>query len=358
MRAYRPLAVVAVVAAVIGGAGWSMRRFEVPPAAGAPGSSVVALVNDAPITADDLDVRLDEILPSASYHGRVDANRLLSLRRAALDELVLDELIYREAVAVGQSAPRAAVDAEVAAVRARFETADLFAAALREYGMSEAQLRARATRTVLVREQRAARTRQAIGRTDIEAYYRDNAATFQRPEQAHLLEILIRADPADKASSRAAARKARTILGRLRRGEAFAPIARALSEDEYRVKDGDMGLVHRGRLDPAFDAAVFAAPPGRFAIAESLYGYQVFMVLERRPATQLSLQEARPIIAARLERRRREEARRAWRAQLLSAARVTIFDPALRNARPADLGAAQTTLASRMRAGTQPGSGQ
>ncbi|HEY3380598.1 MAG TPA: peptidylprolyl isomerase [Vicinamibacterales bacterium] len=300
-------------------------------------ASTVALVEGQAITADDLDLRLSEILPMASYHGRIEPARLVSLKRAALDELVLDELIYREAVAHGQHPASDAVDTEVSAARARFDSVDEFAAALRENGLDEAGFRARAGRSILVRAARAAHARLEVSAADIAAYYRDNGAKFQRPDQVHLLEILFRVDPADPTSRGPAERKARVVLARLRQGESFAVLARDLSEDEYRVKDGDMGLVHRGRLDREFEDAVFTAPLRQPALARSLYGVQVFEVVERQPAAQLTLDEAWPDIGVRLTRQRRSEDLRAWKAHLLAGSHVEIRDAALRGAQPAEL---------------------
>ena len=321
---------------------------------GRSAASVVATVNGSAIAVDDLEVRLAEILPVASYHGQVEPDRLLALRRTALDELVLDELIYRESIAQGRVAAPKDIDADLAAAKARFDDEASFELALKENHLTEEEFRGRLAKSTLVREARAARARQVVTEADIAAYYEANASKFLRPEQAHLLEILVRVDPADPASAPKAEREAHRLFARIAGGEDFGAVARSHSDDEYRVKDGDMGLVHRGRLDEAFDAAVFQAPVNRLGVARSLYGFQVFKVLERRPPTQLSLAEAGPIIRESLERRRRDEAVRAWHTRLLAAARVEIRDPALRAARPADL-AAPIALAARLRTPAREG---
>ncbi len=304
----------------------------------APGAAqAVASVNGTIITTDDLDLRLSQILPLASYHGNLPPERLLSLKRAALDELVLDELIYREAAAAGRRPSSAAVDVEVSSARARFESDNAFSAALRENGLDEAAFRERMGRAVLVREAREAHSHPEVTDADLAAYYRDNGAKFQRPEQVRLRQILFRVDPADPATAGPAEAKARAALSRLRQGEPFGPLARRESEDEYRVKDGDMGLVHRGRLDRAFEDAVFAAPVGQLQLARSLYGFQVFEVLERQAPAQLTFDQARPIIAERLVRQRRAEDLRAWKARLLNGAHVQIRDAALLRVGPAAL---------------------
>jgi parvulin-like peptidyl-prolyl isomerase len=308
-------------------------------AAGGPRASgpAVALVNGTAITADDLDLRLSQILPLASYHGHLPPDQMLSLRRAALDELVLDELIYREAVAAGRRPSPAAVDAEVSSARARFDSDEAFAEALQENGIDAATFRERLGRAVLVRDARDAHGRVEVAEAEISAYYRANGARFQRPEQVHLRQILFRVDPADAATAGPAESKARAALADLRRGVPFGPLARRLSEDEYRVKDGDMGFVHRGRLDADFEGAVFAAPVGRPSLARSLYGFEVFEVLERQPPAQLTFDQARPLIAEPLVRQRRTDGLRAWKARLLAKAHVQIRDAALLGARPAEL---------------------
>ena len=298
----------------------------------------VAYVNGTAITSDDLDVRLSQILPLASYHGNLPPDRIVSLKRTALDELVLDELIGREAVVAGRRPASSAVEAEVAAARARFESDEAFSAALKDNGLTLASFRDRLGRAVLVREAREARERVGVSDADVAAYYRENGTKFQRPEQVHLRQILFRADPADAATAVAAEARAQAALRSLRQGEPFGALARRLSEDEYRVKDGDMGFVHRGRLDAAFEDAVFAAPAGQPAVARSLHGSEVFEVLERQPAVQLTLDEARPIIVDRLTRQRRADGFKAWKARLLAAASVQIRDAELAAARPAEFG--------------------
>jgi len=346
---------VLLAALTAGSAGYLLWARQQPAAASSP---TVAAVNGTALTTDDLEIRLAEVLPVASYHGRVEESRLLSLRRTALDDLILDELIYQEAFGEGRRARAAAVDEELAAVKGRFDSADAFAASLQENGISERELRERLARTVLVREAREAHAPQVVSDADVEAYYRNNATKFVRPEQVHLLEILVRVDPGDSKSEASAGRNARSILARLERGQAFDAIARAESQDEYRVKDGDMGFVHQGRLDAEFEAAVSAAAPGKFHLARALYGFQVFKVVERQPAVQLSLNEARPLILERLQRQRREDAERRWHKALLSQARVEILDVSLKNAKPAELPEAALRFRAKPRPATGGGNGQ
>lgn len=297
----------------------------------------VAIVNARRIVKSELDARVAEILPMASFHGSVDPARRLTFERTALDELVLDELIYEDAVDRGATVSGTEIDAELAKARARFANADEYAQALAESGLTERGYREELGRLLTITAARRARVTPAVADADVRAYYALNANRFMRPEEVRLREMLIRVDPSDPSSARPAERRARALAQRLAGGADFGRLARSESEDEYHVKDGDMGWVHRGRLDADLERAVFAAPTRSVQVARSLYGFHVFEVLERRPPTQLSLDEARPIIADFLRRDRQATSSRLLRESLLARARVEILDPGLRQAQPAVL---------------------
>jgi peptidyl-prolyl cis-trans isomerase C len=333
---------VAVGLLVIAGVSYRYWR-SAPPTS--PASPVVARVNETGISARELELRLAQILPMASFHGSIEPSRMLGLKRAALDDLILDELIYREGVKSGQPADAAAVEEEIAKAKQRFATVAEYEEALAQNGMTEAAFRGYSARKVLIRQARQAHADQEVTDADAEAYYRANAGMFLRPEQVHLFELLIKVDPSNPKSAGPAERKARTLAKRIRAGEPFGPLARENSEDEYRVKDGDVGVVHRGRLDADFEAAVFEARLGEVCVTRSLYGFHVFKVLDRQPATQLTFAEAKPIILERLARTRREDAERTWHAALRATAKITLLDPALRDATPAQLPAFRSVKA-------------
>jgi parvulin-like peptidyl-prolyl isomerase len=302
-----------------------------------PAGPVVALVDGVPVRGDEVDVRLSDILPFASYHGRIEGERMLALRRAALDLVVLDTLVYQEALEAGLKPDEAAVDAAVAEVIGRFPSRAEFERALADARLTERDVRERHERADVVRAARRAHQPRPVTESDVVAYYGANAAKFERPEQRRLVELLVRIDPADPASIQRAEHKAKALAARATRGEDLGNLARGFSEDEYRVKDGDMGFVHRGRLDEELDAAVFAAPVGRVSVAREFRGFTVFKVLAAESPRRLTLDEARPIIRERLTRQRAESAAAAWRAALLKSARIEILEPGLRAARPAEL---------------------
>jgi len=321
---------VTVVAAVVAGA-WLR-----PPAD--PADAPVARVNRARVTERDVAIRLSELLPMASFHGNLAPSKLLALRRTALEELVLEELMLQEASAAGLTPAAPAVDEEVARARQRFGSDTEFERALGEIGLTPALFRRYMARAVLVRRVQEAHVPPVPTDADARTYYERNASKFVRPARVHLLEILTAIDPAGgRAAERRAAAKANDLLRQLRTGADFGALARTASEDAYRVKYGDVGWVHRGRLDPDLEAAVFAAPLDRVRVARSLSGIHVFTVIAREPERQLTFDEARTSILERLGRERRDSARAAWHARLRQRARVEILDMKLAGTEPATI---------------------
>jgi len=329
------LVALLVVLAAAGAAllAWQLREPTVPQ------SPAVATVNATAITGKELDVRLASVLPMASYHGNLSPEKLASLKRAALDELILEELVWQDADRQGLSPEASVVEAELDGVKRRFGSEEQFEAALQEDGITLDAYRRWLARKVLVREERQKRAAlHEPTEADIAGYYETNGAKFTRPEQIRLQEILLKVDPVGaEADERAIEATADAVARRLRRGEPFELVAEETSQDAWAVKGGNLGWVHQGRLDPDLETAAFAAPVGEIGRARSIHGFHVFRVLEREPARQLTLDEARPAIADRLQQARRDAIRQAWEDGLRTAARIEILDPVLRDATPAEL---------------------
>ena len=303
-----------------------------------PTSPPVAHVNGVSITERDVAVRLSELLPMTSFHGRIAPEKLLALRRTALDELVLEELILREALDGGLRPTRRAVDLEVEHVRQRFGSDEAFDQALASNGLTRLTFRRHMERAVLLRQAKDAQLPPEPDDADALTYYRGNAGKFIRPEQVHLLEMLVAVDPAGgRSADRAAQAKVNALMGELKAGADFGTLAWNESQDAYRVKNGDLGWVHRGRLDPDLEAAVFAAPVGTLRVARSLSGFHLFKVLARQPDRQLSFEEARTSIVDRLRRERRDAADAAWHERLRRDARIDIVDAELARAEAAEI---------------------
>jgi peptidyl-prolyl cis-trans isomerase D len=100
-------------------------------------------------------------------------------------------------------------------------------------------------------------------------------------KQVRARHILIKAAAdADEATKAAARKKAEAALARATKGEDFAKLARALSEDTgSAAQGGDLGYNKRGKMVAPFDDAQFALKAGELSsVVESRFGYHVIKV--------------------------------------------------------------------------------
>jgi peptidyl-prolyl cis-trans isomerase D len=137
--------------------------------------------------------------------------------------------------------------------------------------------------------------------------YNKNKARFSTPEKRSASHIQISvakdAKPADDAAAKA---KAQAILAEVQKNpNDFAKIAKAQSQDPGSAEiGGDLGVVEKGLL-PAkqIEDAVFSLKEGEVGnLVRSDFGYHIVKLTKLVPASQKSLDEAKPEITADLKK--------------------------------------------------------
>ena len=124
-----------------------------------------------------------------------------------------------------------------------------------------------------------------VTQADVQAYYDSNQARYTHEEERRARHILLRVAPSDdKALIREAAER---LLERVRGGDDFGELAKAMSQDPVSAEQGgDLGYFGRGRMVPPFEAAVFSTAVGEIAadVVESEFGFHVIEVTDAREA--------------------------------------------------------------------------
>jgi peptidyl-prolyl cis-trans isomerase D len=134
---------------------------------------------------------------------------------------------------------------------------------------------------------------------EIENYYRDNRAQFEKPEQVRVSRVFI---PFADGGREAATAQAADIRKRAEAGEDFAGLARAYSKDDKAAEGGDWGLFEWRSLPAAeVEAAGALALNGVSGVIESDDGAAVLKVTEKEPAQTQALSEVSATIKTMLE---------------------------------------------------------
>lgn len=305
-------------------------------AAGAIGAFAqvpVARVDGVTISSEALDRRFEEHLRARNMNiARLQRpDRVREMKRAVLDELIHEELLWQQAQRDQRIASDEAVDRALAQSIERAGSRERFLRGVARQGFDEAGFRQHVRRLLSadLAAQALVEGRVEVTEAEIEAFYRTNAQLFERPEQVVVREIMLHVPADATAEVRNAAReRMQAIVTQLAAGADFAELARRYSQHPTRQWGGAHDPVARGQLAPALDAAAFALAPGQTSgIIETARGLHLLRLEERRPAQTVPLAAVRERIREHLLAERGRQALDRELAALRARSRVEILIP-------------------------------
>ncbi len=134
--------------------------------------------------------------------------------------------------------------------------------------------------TVLGQEAKTALTEPALRKI-----YDDATKNAASEQEVHARHILFRvADPNDQAASKAAEDKVKNTIDRINKGEDFAKLATALTEDPSGKQDGgDLGYFTKDQMVPEFSEVAFGLEKGQISgPVKTQFGWHVLKVEDKR----------------------------------------------------------------------------
>ena len=297
------------------------------PAAALP--KPVAKVNDTVLTESDIEDALNEIMPAGVFHGGFSSKKRAEYRPQAFEKMIEKELFYQEAVKKGLMVDKGVIAAERDKTIKRLGGDKKYKAALKRADFTDEKYRERLRKKQLVKRFITVEIKDKARPTDeeIKDYYQRNKKNFMRPGARKLTHILISVKPEATAEERKLKKaKAQEVIDRINAGEDMSDVAWNHSMGPYRVKGGDMGLVHRGRLYPDLEKEVFQLEPGKLSgIIETIYGYHVVRVEEVKASEQLDLEDVHDTIQKELTKRNEKQIREDLVASLRAQARIVKY---------------------------------
>jgi len=278
---------------------------------------VVAKVNGTTFTQKDLESEVDRLIPKMTFHRSVSPEKRKKYYGKALDELINRELQYQDAKAKGIKIEKEKIDAQLEKFKKRFKSDKEYQAALEKEKTTEEQVKARIEKELLAQ---AAYTKNVtepskISESALKEYYEKNAAKFKQPESAKL-RIISTTDE----------KKAQDILAKIKQGDDFGELAYGLSEDSYRVKSGDVGYIHKGRMLPEIDEAAFKLKVGEVSdIIKAENNWFIVKVEDKKPEHQMTFEETKPRLQKELEAERASELTKKWIDDLRAKAKIEVL---------------------------------
>jgi len=146
--------------------------------------------------------------------------------------------------------------------------------------------------------------------------FKAQKARFVTPEQRRVAHILFEFPPdADEATKETARQAAEEMSRRAQAGEDFATLAKEYSQDQGSASEGgDLGWVEPGVMVKTFEDAMYELTKDNPVSkpVETAFGWHVIKLLEVRPASGMSFEEARPLLTKEYEE---DQASRAFLEQ-------------------------------------------
>ena len=134
--------------------------------------------------------------------------------------------------------------------------------------------------TLLGQESKAAATEPALHKI-----YEDATKNMASQQEVHARHILFRVnDPNDQAANKAAEDKVKNAIERIKKGEDFVVLAKALTEDPSGKQDGgDLGYFTRDQMVPEFSEVAFKLEKGQLSgPVKTQFGWHVLKVEDKR----------------------------------------------------------------------------
>jgi len=156
-------------------------------------------------------------------------------------------------------------------------------------------------------------SRVSLTDAELDAYCREHARDFDRPERVRLRQILV---PTPN--------EARDVVRRLKKSpRSFATLAQTRSRGPEASTGGLMGTFGRGELPAELEAAAFGLAAGETSdVVRSPLGYHVLRVDERVAASQTGLPQCREAARAELFRQKSDQSVRQFVQGLMARAKV------------------------------------
>lgn len=225
---------------------------------------VVATISSHPITLKQFNARVAKLPPY--YKTIINKNKKLYL-----DDMIIEQLLYEEAVRKGVSR-----DAEVA---------DLVNEAKRKIYISKYV-------------QNEVDDKIKMTELEIKEFYDSNKDDFKTPALWRASHILV-----------ATEEQAKSILAELAKGSSFEDLAKKYSIDATANRGGDVGFFRMGQLIPEFEKVCLKLNKGETSgIVHTQFGYHIIKLTDKREPMAESYEKVRSAIEGKLKKTKRDEA--------------------------------------------------
>lgn len=282
----------------------------------------VVQVNAHPLSAKEFATKLGQRLKDLDAVTAKDPSTIQNAKDEIIKGFIVQSLILDWARAKDVRVADADLDKEVEKIRAGYPDDLAFRRSLAAENMSFSEWREELRKTMIERAF-FAKLNEGIKpptEDEIKKYFEENREPFKKKERVYLRQIVT--DEETKAQ----------LLRSETKTTDFATVAKKYSSAPEAANGGLVGWVEKGTVD-FFDSA-FTQPVGSISqVIRSPFGYHILKVEKKLPASNGTLDEARPTIVRELKGKREQAEFVAWLDGQIRSAKISRDDELVRSIR-------------------------
>jgi parvulin-like peptidyl-prolyl isomerase len=282
-------------------------------------NDTIAIVNNKRISLTTFQRRLSAFLKQYGYLAIDGRQQLTKVKEIVMNQLVDEELMTQEASRRGIRFSAAEVETELQKSLSE-NPYDTLRFHLNDTGEGEEEWILRLRQHLLFRKLiwQEVLEKIPITKREISSYYDDHRQDFIVPPSIRVRNITLTTQA-----------EAVAIRSMLQRGVDFSQLVREHSISPDKNSDGDLGYITRGELPLEMETEIFPPDVRRRSqfisdIIRSQDGFHILKMEGYRHQTQMTLDEARPLIKQILLEKKRDEAYQKWLLKLRQSASISI----------------------------------
>jgi len=159
---------------------------------------------------------------------------------------------------------------------------------------------------------------------EVKEYYDKNKQDFVVAKELRASHILVKTED-----------EAKKVLERLRKGEKFDAVAKAVSIDTGSAKNGgDLGFFKKGQMVPEFERAAAALKVGEITSSpvKSQFGFHIIKMTDKKAGEAIEFDRIKDLISQKLSGEKQKETFEKYLADLKKSYKIDINKDALAKA--------------------------
>ncbi len=283
----------------------------------------VAKVNGESITRGELERATMILIPKTYFHASVSGDKKKDVEKKALEELIEKKLLLQQAKKMGLKVTRDEIENQAKAIAKSFKNKKDFQAALLKASFDIKSFEKAIEEDILMKKFYEKEIKATISEKELKEYYDNNLFKFKEPEKIKVRMIYVKDDPTDPKGKEKAKKKIQEAYAKIKAGEKFADIAAKYSDAMSRIKGGDIGFTHKGRLDPIIDDVAFALKKGEMSeIVGNDKGFYLAFVEDKKPQRLIPFEATKDRLKKSLIAKTENKRKKIWLEKLKKNAMI------------------------------------